>query len=69
MQKNQYHWTMQSMPFTPIISKNGSKLQIARLKAATADADRFYKTTKDFADRTERAIARLQNIKKKKKNK
>lgn len=67
MPKNQYHWTMQSMPFTPIISKNGSKLQVARLKAATADADRFYKTTKDFADRTERAIARLITKKKKKK--
>lgn len=67
MPKNQYHWTMQSIPFTPIISKNGSKLQVARLKAATADADRFYKTTKDFADRTERAIARLITKKKKKK--
>lgn len=67
MPKNQYHWTMQSMPFTPIISKNGSKLQVARLKVATADADRFYKTTKDFADRTERAIARLITKKKKKK--
>lgn len=58
---------MQSTPFTPTISKNGSKLQVARLKAATADADRFYKTTKDFADRTERAIARLTTKKKKKK--
>lgn len=67
MPKNQYRWTIQSMPFTPTISKNGSKLQVARLKAATADADRFYKTTKDFADRTERAIARLTTKKKKKK--
>ena len=67
MPKNQYRWTMQSMPFTPTISKNGSKLQVARLRAATADADRFYKTTKDFADRTERAIARLITKKKKKK--
>lgn len=56
-----------STPFTPTISKNGGKLQVARLRAATADADRFYKTTKDFADRTERAIARLTNKKKKKK--
>lgn len=55
------------MPFTPTISKNGGKLQVARLKAAIADADRFYKTTKDFADRTERAIARLITKKKKKK--
>lgn len=67
MPKNQYRWTMQPMPFTPTISKNGGKLQVARLKAATADADRFYKTTKDFADRTERAIARLTTKKKKKK--
>ena len=67
MPKNQYRWTMQSMSFTPTISKNGGKLQVARLKAATADADRFYKTTKDFADRTERAIARLITKKKKKK--
>lgn len=65
--KNQYRWTIQTMPFTPTISKNGGKLQVARLKAATADADRFYKTTKDFADRTERAIARLTTKKKKKK--
>lgn len=67
MPKNQYRWTIQSMPFTPTISKDGGKLQVARLKAATADADRFYKTTKDFADRTERAIARLTTKKKKKK--
>lgn len=67
MPKNQYRWTVQSMPFTPTISKNGGKLQVARLKAAIADADRFYKTTKDFADRTERAIARLITKKKKKK--
>lgn len=67
MPKNQYRWTIQAKPFTPTISKNGGKLQVARLKAATADADRFYKTTKDFADRTERAIARLITKKKKKK--
>ena len=34
--------------------------------AAAKDADRFYKITKDFADRTERAIARLQSTRKKK---
>lgn len=67
MPKNQYRWTIQAMPFTPTISKNGGKLQVARLKAAIADANRFYKTTKDFADRTERAIARLTTKKKKKK--
>lgn len=67
MPKNQYRWTIQATPFTPTISKNGGKLQVARLKAAIADADRFYKTTKDFADRTERAIARLTTKKKKKK--
>lgn len=67
MPKNQYRWTIQTIPFTPIISKDGGKLQVARLKAATTDADRFYKTTKDFADRIERAIARLTNKKKKKK--
>lgn len=67
MPKNQYRWSIQSMPFTPTISKDGGKLQVARLKAATADADRFYKTTKDFADRTERTIARLTTKKKKKK--
>ena len=67
MPKNQYRWAIQTMPFTPTISKNGGKLQVARLKAAIADADRFYKTTKDFADRTERAIARLTTKKKKKK--
>lgn len=50
-------------------NRKGGKLDIEFLKAAAKDADRFYKTTKDFADRTERAIARLQNIKKKKKNK
>lgn len=67
MPKNQYRWTIQAKPFTPTISKNGGKLQVARLKTATADADRFYKTTKDFADRIERAIARLTTKKKKKK--
>ncbi len=67
MPKNQYHWNIQTTSYSPTIAKDGGKLQIARLRAATADADRFYKTTKDFADRTERAIARLTNKKKKKK--
>lgn len=67
MPKNQYRWNIQTTSYSPTIAKDGGKLQIARLRAATADADRFYKTTKDFADRTERAIARLTNKKKKKK--
>lgn len=64
------NYTIGNRAFAPIIrlsAKDGGKLQVARLRAATADADRFYKTTKDFADRTERAIARLTNKKKKKK--
>lgn len=67
MPKNKWSNYTIKTPYTPTISKNGGKLQVARLRAATADADRFYKTTKDFADRTERAIARLNNKKKKKK--
>lgn len=71
MPKNKWsNYTIGNRAFAPIISlsaKDGGKLQVARLRAATADADRFYKTTKDFADRTERAIARLTNKKKKKK--
>lgn len=65
-----YNYTIGNRVFVPVIklsAKDGGKLQVARLRAATADADRFYKTTKDFADRTERAIARLTNKKKKKK--
>lgn len=71
MPKNKWsNYTIGNRAFAPIIrlsAKDGGKLQVARLRAATADADRFYKTTKDFADRTERAIARLTNKKKKKK--
>ena len=67
MPKNQYRWNIQTTSQSPTIAKDGGKLQIARLRAAIADADRFYKTTKDFADRTERTIARLTNKKKKKK--
>ena len=65
------YYTPYRAAYTPSIklSKDGSKLDIAFLKAAAKDADRFYKTTKDFADRTERAIARLQGTKKKKKTK
>ena len=55
--------------FEKRIAKKGGKLDIEFLKAAAKDADRFYKTTKDFADRTERAIARLQGSKKKKRSK
>ena len=36
----------------------GEKLAIAQLKAQTADADRFYKTTKDHIDRMYDAISR-----------
>ena len=67
MPKNQYRQNIQTTSDSSIIAKDGGKLQIARLRAAIADADRFYKTTKDFADRTERTIARLTNKKKKKK--
>lgn len=52
----------------------GEKLAVAQLKAQTADADRFYKTTKDHIDRMYDAINRLTNYsstkqkRKKKKN-
>lgn len=39
----------------------GEKLTAAQLKAQTADADRFYKTTKDHIDRMYDAINRLTN--------
>lgn len=39
----------------------GEKLAAAQLKAQTADADRFYKTTKDRIDRMYDAINRLTN--------
>lgn len=50
----------------------GEKLAAAQLKAQTADADRFYKTTKDHIDRMCEAINRLTNYsstKKKRKKK
>ena len=52
----------------------GEKLAVAQLKAQTADADRFYKTTKDTIDRMYNAIDRAMNYsstkkKRKKKNK
>lgn len=39
----------------------GEKLAAAQLKAQTADADRFYKTTKDHIDRIYAAISRTMN--------
>lgn len=39
----------------------GEKLAVAQLKAQTADADRFYKTTKDHIDRMYDAIDSLTN--------
>lgn len=39
----------------------GEKLAVAQLKAQTADADRFYKTTKDHIDRMYDAISRTMN--------
>lgn len=50
----------------------GEKLAAAQLKAQTADADRFYKTTKDHIDRMYAAISRTMNYssnKKKRKKK
>lgn len=50
----------------------GEKLAVAQLKAQTANADRFYKTTKDHIDRMYDAINRLtnySNTKKKRKKK
>lgn len=50
----------------------GEKLAVAQLKAQTADADRFYKTTKDTIDRMYNAIDRAMNYsstKKKRKKK
>lgn len=47
----------------------GEKLAAAQLKAQTADADRFYKTTKDHIDRMYDAIDRLTNYSTKKKRK
>lgn len=39
----------------------GEKLAVAQLKAQTADADRFYKTTKDHIDRMYTAISETMN--------
>lgn len=47
----------------------GEKLAAAQLKAQTADADRFYKTTKDHIDRMYDAINRLTSYSTKKKRK
>lgn len=50
----------------------GEKLAVAQLKAQIADADRFYKTTKDHIDRMYAAISRTMNYsstKKKRKKK
>lgn len=50
----------------------GEKLAVAQLKAQTADADRFYKTTKDHIDRMYAAISGTMNYsstKKKRKKK
>lgn len=47
----------------------GEKLAAAQLKAQTADADRFYKTTKDHIDRMYDAIDRLTNYSSKKRKK
>ena len=45
----------------------GEKLAVAQLKAQTADADRFYKTTKDHIDRMYDAINRTMNYSRTKK--
>lgn len=45
----------------------GEKLAVAQLKAQTADADRFYKTTKDHIDRMYDAISRTMNYSRTKK--
>lgn len=42
-------------------AEKGEKLAVAQLKAQTADADRFYKTTKDHIDRMYDAISRTMN--------
>lgn len=42
-------------------AEKGEKLAVAQLKAQTADADRFYKTTKDHIDRMYAAISRTMN--------
>ncbi len=86
--KSKYWTIRQSTPFYNQVTKDkkgaklnlrkvreaakGEKLAAAQLKAQTADADRFYKTTKDHIDRMYAAINRLTNYsstKKKRKKK
>lgn len=86
--KSKYWTVRQSTPFHNYVTKDkkgaklnlrkvreaakGEKLAAAQLKAQTADADRFYKTTKDHIDRMYAAINRLTNYsstKKKRKKK
>ena len=86
--KSKYWTIRQSTPFYNDVTKDkkgaklnlrkvreaakGEKLAAAQLKAQTADADRFYKTTKDHIDRMYAAISRTMNYsstKKKRKKK
>lgn len=86
--KSKYWTIRQSTPFYNYVTKDkkgaklnlrkvreaakGEKLAVAQLKAQTADADRFYKTTKDHIDRMYAAISRTMNYsstKKKRKKK
>ena len=86
--KSKYWTVRQSTPFYNYVTKDkkgaklnlrkvreaakGEKLAAAQLKAQTADADRFYKTTKDHIDRMYAAISRTMNYsstKKKRKKK
>ena len=86
--KSKYWTIRQSTPFYNYVTKDkkgaklnlrkvrevakGEKLAAAQLKAQTADADRFYKTTKDHIDRMYAAISRTMNsssTKKKRKKK
>lgn len=73
--KSRYWTVRQSTPFYVKKDKKGAKLNlrkvreaakgeklaVAQLKAQTADADRFYKTTKDHIDRMYAAISRTMN--------
>lgn len=86
--RSKYWTIRQSIPFYNYVTKDkkgaklnlrkvreaakGEKLAVAQLKAQTADADRFYKTTKDHIDRMYAAISRTMNYsstKKKRKKK
>ena len=86
--RSKYWTIRQSTPFYNYVTKDkkgaklnlrkvreaakGEKLAAAQLKAQTADADRFYKTTKDHIDRMYAAISRTMNYsstKKKRKKK